>query len=56
MLIVDDGEVCLIGVGLVEEDRPDIHEPDEMPEVMITPDRSAGVEGQNRQRRRSERL
>ncbi len=37
-LIVDDGDVCLTGVDLAEEDGLDIPEPDEVPEVQITSD------------------
>jgi nitrite reductase/ring-hydroxylating ferredoxin subunit len=37
-LIIDDGDVCLTGVNLAEEDGLDIPDPDAMPEVMITGD------------------
>jgi nitrite reductase/ring-hydroxylating ferredoxin subunit len=37
-LVIDDGDVCLTGVRLAEEDGLDIPDPDEAPEVMITPD------------------
>jgi nitrite reductase/ring-hydroxylating ferredoxin subunit len=37
-LVIDDGDVCLIGVELAEEDGLDIAEPDEMPEIQITSD------------------
>ena len=37
-LIIDDGDVCLSGVDLAEEDGLDIPEPDEVPEVQITSD------------------
>ena len=37
-LVIDDGDVCLTGVQLAEEDGLDIPDPDEMPEVMITAD------------------
>jgi nitrite reductase/ring-hydroxylating ferredoxin subunit len=37
-LVIDDGDVCLTGVQLAEEDGLDIPDPDEMPEVMITRD------------------
>jgi nitrite reductase/ring-hydroxylating ferredoxin subunit len=37
-LIIDDGDVCLTGVDLAEEDGLDLPEPDEMPEVQITSD------------------
>lgn len=37
-LIIDDGDVCLTGVDLAEEDGLDIPEPDEVPEVQITAD------------------
>lgn len=37
-LVIDDGDVCLTGVHLAEEDGLDIPDPDEVPEVMITPD------------------
>jgi nitrite reductase/ring-hydroxylating ferredoxin subunit len=37
-LIIDDGDVCITGVDLAEEDGLDIPEPDEVPEVQITSD------------------
>jgi hypothetical protein len=37
-LIIDDGDVCLSGIDLAEEDGLDIPEPDEVPEVQITSD------------------
>ncbi len=37
-LVIDDGDVCLTGVSLAEEDGLDFIEPDEAPEVMITSD------------------
>jgi nitrite reductase/ring-hydroxylating ferredoxin subunit len=37
-LVVDDGDVCVTGVRLAEEDGLDIPEQDAMPEVMITQD------------------
>lgn len=37
-LIIDDGDVCLSGVDLAEEDGLDIPDPDEMPEIQITSD------------------
>jgi nitrite reductase/ring-hydroxylating ferredoxin subunit len=37
-LVIDDGDVCLTGVQLAEEDGLDIPDPDEMPEIMITAD------------------
>ncbi|MDD2876937.1 MAG: Rieske (2Fe-2S) protein [Acidiphilium sp.] len=37
-LVIDDGDVCLTGVRLTEEDGLDIADPEEMEEVMITPD------------------
>ena len=37
-LIIDDGDVCLSGIDLAEEDGLDIPEPDEVPEVQITAD------------------
>jgi nitrite reductase/ring-hydroxylating ferredoxin subunit len=37
-LVIDDGDVCLTGVRLAEEDGLDIPDPEEVPEVMITPD------------------
>jgi nitrite reductase/ring-hydroxylating ferredoxin subunit len=37
-LIIDDGDVCLTGVDLAEEDGLDLPEPDEIPEVQITLD------------------
>jgi hypothetical protein len=36
--VIDDGDVCLTGVQLAEEDGLDIADPDEMPEIMITAD------------------
>jgi nitrite reductase/ring-hydroxylating ferredoxin subunit len=37
-LIIDDGDLCVTGVLLAEEDGLDLPEPDEYPEVMITSD------------------
>ncbi|MGP0059185.1 MAG: Rieske (2Fe-2S) protein [Beijerinckiaceae bacterium] len=37
-LVIDDGDVCLTGVDLAEEDGLNLPEPDEMPEVVITSD------------------
>ncbi|OYX75106.1 MAG: (2Fe-2S)-binding protein [Rhizobiales bacterium 32-66-11] len=37
-LVIDDGDVCLVGIELAEEDGLDIEEPDTFPEVMITSD------------------
>ncbi len=37
-LVIDDGDVCLTGVELAEEDGLDIPDPSEVPEVMITSD------------------
>jgi hypothetical protein len=37
-VVVDDGDVCISGVRLAEEDGLDIPDPDAMPEVMIAPD------------------
>ncbi len=37
-VVLDDGDVCISGVRLAEEDGLDIPDPDAMPEVMITPD------------------
>jgi nitrite reductase/ring-hydroxylating ferredoxin subunit len=37
-LVIDDGDVCISGVNLAEEDGLDIPDPDAMPDVMITPD------------------
>jgi nitrite reductase/ring-hydroxylating ferredoxin subunit len=37
-LLIDDGDVCLTGIDLAEEDGLDLPEPDEMPEVVITSD------------------
>jgi nitrite reductase/ring-hydroxylating ferredoxin subunit len=38
-LVVDDGDVCLVGVDLAEEDGLDISDPDDdVPEVQITSD------------------
>ncbi|MFG1464261.1 Rieske 2Fe-2S domain-containing protein [Xanthobacter sp. DSM 24535] len=37
-LVIDDGDVCLVGIELAEEDGLDIEDPDTFPEVMITSD------------------
>ena len=37
-LIIDEGDVCITGVPLTDEDGLDIRDPDEHPEVLITPD------------------
>lgn len=37
-LVLDDGDICVAGVRLAEEDGLDLAEPDEMPEVLIQPD------------------
>jgi nitrite reductase/ring-hydroxylating ferredoxin subunit len=37
-LVVDDGDVCVTGVQLAEEDGLDLEDPGEMHEVLITPD------------------
>ena len=37
-LVIDDGDICLKGIPLVEEDGLDVPDPGEMPEVVITPD------------------
>lgn len=37
-LVIDDGDVCISGVKLAEEDGLDLPDPSAMPEVMITPD------------------
>ena len=37
-LLIDDGDICLSGIDLAEEDGLDLPEPDEMPEVQITAD------------------
>jgi len=37
-LVIDDGDICLVGIELAEEDGLDIPDPSEMPEVMITGD------------------
>jgi nitrite reductase/ring-hydroxylating ferredoxin subunit len=37
-LVIDDGDICLSGVDLAEEDGLDIEDPDVFPEVMITSD------------------
>lgn len=37
-LVIDDGDICLRGIELVEEDGLDIADADEMPEIMITSD------------------
>jgi len=37
-LVIDDGDVCVTGVRLAEEDGLDLPDPGEMPEVLITTD------------------
>ena len=37
-LIIDEGDICITGVPLTDEDGLDIPDPDEHPEVMITSD------------------
>jgi nitrite reductase/ring-hydroxylating ferredoxin subunit len=37
-LIIDDGDICLTGIPLTDEDGLDIEDPNAPPEVMITPD------------------
>jgi len=37
-IVIDDGDVCLTGVQLAEEDGLGLEEPDDAPEVMITSD------------------
>ena len=37
-LIIDEGDVCITGMPLTDEDGLDIRDPDEHPEVLITPD------------------
>ena len=37
-LVVDDGDICLRGIELAEEDGLDIPDADEMPEITITSD------------------
>jgi len=37
-LVLDEGDVCVSGVRLAEEDGLDLPDPDAMPEVMIQPD------------------
>jgi nitrite reductase/ring-hydroxylating ferredoxin subunit len=37
-LVIDDGDICITGVPLTDEDGLDIADPDEQPEVLITPD------------------
>jgi nitrite reductase/ring-hydroxylating ferredoxin subunit len=37
-LVIDDGDVCLTGVKLAEEDGLDLPDPAGMPEVLITAD------------------
>jgi nitrite reductase/ring-hydroxylating ferredoxin subunit len=37
-LVIDDGDICITGIDLAEEDGLDLVEPDQMPEVMITSD------------------
>lgn len=37
-LIIDDGDICLTGVDLADEDGMDIDDPNAVPEVMITGD------------------
>ncbi len=37
-IVVDDGDVCVTGVELADEDGLGLEEPDDAPEVMITSD------------------
>jgi nitrite reductase/ring-hydroxylating ferredoxin subunit len=37
-LVIDDGDVCLTGIELAEEDGLGLDEPDGAPEIMITSD------------------
>jgi len=37
-LVIDDGDVCVTGLELAEEDGLDLPDPGEMPEVLINPD------------------
>jgi len=37
-LVIDDGDICVTGVRLAEEDGLDLPEPDTMPEITITSD------------------
>ena len=37
-IVIDDGDVCVTGVELAEEDGLGLEEPDDAPEVMITSD------------------
>jgi len=37
-LVIDDGDVCVTGVELAEEDGMDLPENDSMPEIAIQPD------------------
>ncbi|CAN5244468.1 Rieske 2Fe-2S domain-containing protein [soil metagenome] len=37
-LVIDDGDICITGVTLADEDGLDIPDPDEHPEVLITSD------------------
>lgn len=37
-LVIDDGDICITGVPLTDEDGLDIPDPDAHPEVLITPD------------------
>ncbi len=37
-LVIDDGDVCITGMELAEEDGLDIPDPGEMPEVLISTD------------------
>ena len=37
-LVIDDGDLCVTGVKLAEEDGLDLPEPDAMPDVTITSD------------------
>lgn len=37
-LVIDDGDICLTGIELAEEDGLDIADPGEVPEVLISPE------------------
>lgn len=37
-LVIDDGDICLTGIAMAEEDGLDVEDPNEVPEVMITAD------------------
>lgn len=37
-LVIDDGDICLTGIAMAEEDGLDVEDPNAVPEVMITAD------------------